>query len=72
MQVTFAVNSPVLNTWNLDNSQIGFVDTQVDERFNLEAITVNFYMIKTVLPEGVVAVAQVSEPRPEKHVHQLT
>src|SRR5215469_16924916 len=42
MQVTFAVNTPIFHAGNLDNFQTGFVDTQVNECLNFEAVTIDF------------------------------
>ena len=46
--------------------------TYIDESFYFKAVTINLNTVKTVPPEGIVAVAEVTELRPEKHVYKDT
>lgn len=72
MKFARAVNTWVLKTWNFDNLESSLVHTNIDQCFNFKSITINIYVVKTVPPAGVVAVAQISEIRPEQQVDQLT
>lgn len=71
MQIALAVHTAVLNARNFYNPQVGFVGTQVDERLDLETLTVNLDVLKAVSPKSVIAIAQIAEPGPEKRIHQF-
>lgn len=62
----------MLEAGNFDDFAACLVHTQIDQRLNLEAITVNFHVVKAVLPESVVAIAQIAEMCAEKYVRQRT
>ena len=62
VQFALTVNTRMLKTGNFSDFKVGFVHTEIDQGLDLETITVNFHMVEAVLPEGVVAVAQVTEP----------
>jgi hypothetical protein len=57
MQVTLAVNTYIFKAWNLNHFPPAFMHPQVNKRFYLKAITVDFKVIQAILPEGVVTVA---------------
>src|SRR6266849_5335020 len=46
--------------------------TDIQQCFYFETITVNFYMVKAMSPESIIAITQISEMCPEKHIYQGT
>jgi len=61
VQLALTVDTLVLKARNLLNFEAGSVDTYINQRFHFKTVTVDLYIVKTVSPEDVVAVAQIAE-----------
>ena len=72
MQVARTVNTLVLKAGNLDNFELGLVHADSNHRLYFKSVAVNFHVVKTVFPKGVVAIAQIAEACLKKQVDELT
>ena len=66
------MNALVLKARHLGNFEADLVHTYVNQRLYFKAVTVNFHVVKAVFPAGVVAITQIAEMCPEKHIYQRT
>ncbi len=66
------MNTLVLKARNLNNFELSLVHAYINQRLYFKTVTINFHTIETVLPEGVVAIAQIAETRPEEEIDQFT
>src|SRR6266700_915009 len=61
IQIARTMNALVLEAGHLGNLEASHVHANIDQRLYFKSITVNFYVVETMSPESVIAIAQIGE-----------
>ena len=70
VKIAYPMNTLILNAWYLLNFEASEMHSYIDQCLYFKAVTIDFYVSKAMSPEGIIAIAQIAETRPEQDVYQ--